>query len=32
MGVMVVAASALFILFGGAIGNWVGDTWSSVWE
>ena len=32
MGVMIVAASAFFIFFGGAIGNWIGDAWSAIWE
>lgn len=32
MGVMVVAASAFFILFGGAIGRWMGDAWSAIWD
>jgi hypothetical protein len=32
MGVMVVAATTIFILFGGAIGRWLSDAWSGVWE
>ncbi|MCP4433881.1 MAG: hypothetical protein GY812_00080 [Actinomycetia bacterium] len=32
MGVLVVSASVVAILFGGAIGNWLGDVWTSIWE
>jgi len=32
MGTMVVVFSALAFFFGGAIGSWLGDLWTGIWE